>query len=218
MVVKGCSCIEVRFRNHETKELLSDSSIVATLLHECAHAITDLVLRRGVVEELGKKKSRKFRQQHHGPHFYDSYKRILQFAEKHNIFALQDVPDKFSARNLARFDDMDIANQTVQEQNRTKRNCVFLKKQQGEIGRVLLDDRCAAKTCSECRIVLKWENVSKTLVVGKLDEISKREFTKMVKNKLNVKGNVELYEGEERLKDLSCLSKGAVEIKVKKVK
>ena len=59
--VKSISWLAVRTMDEETGVPLSRSSMVATLLHEISHAITDLVLKKGVVKEHGKKSSRKFR-------------------------------------------------------------------------------------------------------------------------------------------------------------
>lgn len=70
---------------------LPTSSIIATLLHELAHAITPTYLVRGVLQEYGKatKSSRKWRYENHGSEFYSNFGRILSIAEKLGIFVLK---------------------------------------------------------------------------------------------------------------------------------
>lgn len=109
--VKKVLWIEVRLRHEPDaageRAAVSVASLTATLLHELAHALTPMTLRKGVVRELGKKSSRKFRPEMHGIAFYDSYRRVLQAAQDKRIFILPPMPDKFGATSLARFDAID---------------------------------------------------------------------------------------------------------------
>ena len=44
---------------------------------------------------------------HHPPRFYENFALLLTMAEKLGIFVLPAAPNKFSARNLRRFDSVD---------------------------------------------------------------------------------------------------------------
>ncbi len=195
----GCEFIEVKLTHQ--KEALSDSSIIATLLHEFAHATTDFILKKGVIDELGKKKSRKFREEHHGIEFYQNYKRILQTAEAMGIFEIPHIPDKFSARNLSRFDNIDISNQS------------------SDIGHVLLASWPALQQkenqSKPCRIAVKFGNKSKLVILE--EDLDLQDIVKMLKNKMNLKGKFDLYRGEEIVTTRNIFV-GEIEIEMKKAK
>lgn len=89
--------IEIRIYDDE-KELIPMANIIAVYLHELAHAITIGVCVND---------NNKWIELEHPKQFYANYAKILKIAEKLNIFTLGNVKDKYSMRNLKRFDDID---------------------------------------------------------------------------------------------------------------
>jgi hypothetical protein len=201
--VKSVLWIEVRLRHEPDAEgrraEVSVASMVATLLHELAHAATPLTLRKGVVRELGKKSSRKFRPEFHGAASYESYRRVLQAAEEKRVFVLPAVPDKFGASSLERFDAIDC---------------------NGGIplgGALVLPEELPAEenaatpaaVSSTVRVVVSYGSACKSLAL-KREDLTLGRLLKAAKAKLNAKGAmIILLPGNVELIDMDQLPNDA---------
>ncbi|ETO28464.1 hypothetical protein RFI_08669 [Reticulomyxa filosa] len=131
-----------------TPRLLDMAEIVAVFLHELAHAITPSVKI--------KEKNGPWVETEHPQCFYENYALILRKSEELDIFCLPKTPDKFSVRNLKRFDNIDTnympfpkhccpryrhLNESINEQKNIKINidvCVTYKNQ-SKLGKVSLN-------------------------------------------------------------------------------
>lgn len=83
--------------------------LIPTLLHEFAHATTEL--GRTLTEQDLSCRNRKLKQMEHFSHddlFYAHFRRILKAAEQLGIYALPNTPNKYNLTALRRFDQVDL--------------------------------------------------------------------------------------------------------------
>ncbi len=202
--VKKGLWIEVRLRHEPDGEgqraAVSVASLVATLLHELAHAATPMTFRKGVVRELGKKSSRKFRPECHGAAFYESYRRVLQVAEEKRIFVLPPVPDKFGAASLARFDAIDCNGGIPPGTALVLPD--ELPAEKGELTEL-------GNASETVRVVVMYGSSAKSLAL-KREGLTTAGLLRAAKAKLNAKGKMQLLlPGNAELTDLDQISNDA---------
>ena len=97
------SLIEITLQKKDTLEPLPLLVIIPTFIHELAHSITPA--KR---EETTNGKYRAI--DYHGEEFYKNFAYLLRIAEANDIFTLPSSKNKFSMKNLLRYDSLDIVN------------------------------------------------------------------------------------------------------------
>jgi hypothetical protein len=83
--------------------------LIPTLLHEFAHATTEL--GRTLSAEESTLRNRKLKRLEHSSHddlFYGHFRRILKAAELLGIYSLPNTPNKYNCPSLRRFDQVDL--------------------------------------------------------------------------------------------------------------
>ena len=96
--------IEIRLEKENSKDpsLLPMSTLVASVLHEMAHCISPQYKRKN-------KKNWYF--DDHGSHFYLCFAKIMEYAEKREIFAMRNClqcEERYGEKNLRNFDDVEM--------------------------------------------------------------------------------------------------------------
>jgi len=97
--------VELRLRD-SNGVLFKVEALLPTLLHEFAHCLTPGELHYGHNEDG--KRSRKWHYIAHCEAFYANFAKILVLADRLDIFKLPNTPNKYSMRNLKRYDSIDV--------------------------------------------------------------------------------------------------------------
>ena len=135
--------VQLRSKNGS---ILPMELLLPTLLHELAHTVTmPEKWRVGSIpqefrqyEEIDIKKPDEWVILHHSPTFYTNFVILLQMAEKLGIYVLPSIPNKYSARNLKRFDQIQIDSSENGFQN--GHSPIFSVRKKGRPLRLILTD------------------------------------------------------------------------------
>ena len=99
----------------ENGSILPREILLPTFLHELSHTVTtpqkwqvNSIPNEIREEGFTKSSADQWVILHHSPDFYSNFALILQMAEKLGIYTLMSCANKYSARNLKRFDSIDL--------------------------------------------------------------------------------------------------------------
>ena len=147
-IVKSYSVLSlfVQLRSSKNGSILAVELLLATLLHELAHTVTtpekwrigSIPQEYRQYEGISDKKPEDWVILHHSPTFYTNFAILLQMAEKLGIYVLPSIPNKYSARNLKRFDQIQIDSSENGFQN--GHSPIFSVHKKGQPLRLILTD------------------------------------------------------------------------------